>query len=297
MVVDVFGSEKNRAIDHCYYFLTMKKNSVYMIIKKIFKKVLEPISGKIVFQKIFNLLFNVSIIGKNIGRGDDPSISGELFLLQKILPDCGTKKYVIFDVGANIGKYAQLLLSQKRSMDLYCFEPSLSTFNELNKNLVHFTQGNLFLINIGFGEQKGSFTLYSVQEKPGLSSIYRRNLEHFKIRMENEEKIYLDTIDNFCQEKKVNWIDFLKLDIEGNEFFALKGAKKMLSEKKIGFIQFEFGGCNIDSRTFFQDFFYLLHPDFKIYRILKDGLWEIKKYSESDELFMTTNYLAINRDL
>ena len=98
-------------------------------------------------------------------------------------------------------------------------------------------------------------------------------------------------IDNFCLNSCIEKIHFLKLDIEGNEYNALLGAEKMLKAKKIDFIQFEFGGCNIDSRTYFQDFWYLLKDDYNFYRILKNGLHPIKNYSESLEIFITINFL------
>ncbi len=66
----------------------------------------------------------------------------------------------------------------------------------------------------------------------------------------------------------------------------------MLGSGAVDFIQFEFGGCNIDSRTYFQDFYYLLNDRYKISRILKDGLYPISRYKEMYEAFTTTNYLA-----
>lgn len=89
----------------------------------------------------------------------------------------------------------------------------------------------------------------------------------------------------------------MKLDVEGHELAVLKGGKQMLDDGKIHVIQFEFGGCNIDSRTYFQDFFYLLSPGFRIYRIVKDGLFPIEEYSEDLEVFKTTNYLCISKKI
>jgi hypothetical protein len=54
-------------------------------------------------------------------------------------------------------------------------------------------------------------------------------------------------------------------------------------------------GCNLDSRTFFRDFFYFLNEKYKIFRILKDGLYPINRYKETCELFMATNFLAEHR--
>ena len=51
-------------------------------------------------------------------------------------------------------------------------------------------------------------------------------------------------------------IDIMKLDVEGHELDVLEGSRKTINSIKL--IQFEFGGCNIDSKTFFQDFYYFL---------------------------------------
>ena len=69
----------------------------------------------------------------------------------------------------------------------------------------------------------------------------------------------------------------IKMDIEGFELFALKGAQEAL-KGQIQLIQFEFGGANIDSRTFFKDFWLLLSPTFDIYRLSTKGLDLLSHY-------------------
>jgi hypothetical protein len=81
------------------------------------------------------------------------------------------------------------------------------------------------------------------------------------------------------------------MDIEGHELFALKGASEAL-RTKIHLIQFEFGGANIDSRTYFIDFWRLLSPNFEIFRLTANGLISIKSYSEIYEIFLNTTYYA-----
>lgn len=59
-------------------------------------------------------------------------------------------------------------------------------------------------------------------------------------------------------------------------------------------LQFEFGGCNIDTRTYFKDFWQLASMEgFIIYRMAPVGLVCIDRYRESDEFFSTTNFLAV----
>ena len=113
--------------------------------------------------------------------------------------------------------------------------------------------------------------------------------------MDKSEEIKLSTLDVYCSANKIDRIHFLKLDIEGHELKALNGAKRMIDSKNIDIIQFEFGGANIDSRTYFQDFFYLLKDNYSIYRIVKDGLFEMPIYKETYEVFLTINYLAVRK--
>jgi len=169
------------------------------------------------------------------------------------------------------------------------------TFEKLFNNLSKHSNAELF--NFGFGDKEESNVLYSNAEGSGLASIYKRRLDHFSISMNQKEKICLKTLDNFCKDARIEHINLLKLDVEGHELKVLNGAKNLISSNSIDFIQFEFGGCNIDSRTYFQDFFYLLNPCYKIYRILKDGLYPIETYKETYEIFITTNYMAISRRL
>ena len=58
-----------------------------------------------------------------------------------------------------------------------------------------------------------------------------RILQPFKkIESFSEINVHTQTLDNFCLEEKINNIDVLKIDTEGNELNVLKGAKKLLLE-------------------------------------------------------------------
>lgn len=200
----------------------------------------------------------------------------------------------IFDVGGNVGNYSKSLsIFFNDKATIHSFEPSKKTYQiflETTKNIQ-----NIIPNNFGLSNHVQNQLLYTNCDGSGLASMYQRNLDHIGISMEKSEEIALSTIDNYCEANNLQRIHFLKLDIEGHELKALNGAKKMMDEKKIDFIQFEFGGCNIDSRTYFQDFYLLLKDNYKIYRILRNGLFEISKYKETYEIFTTINYLAIRK--
>jgi FkbM family methyltransferase len=246
-------------------------------------------------QLYFERLYSDALTGMNIGGGGDYNSSGEKWVLENIAEkynDCG---YIsVFDVGANKGCYSELVSkTMGNKAEIYAFEPSKNTFYAMEKNIKG--MGNIKSYNFGFSDKNATLTLYSDESGSGLASVYKRNLRHFGINMIIEEKVEMKTIDLFCEENNIQKIDFLKLDVEGNELKVLEGAKKTMESGNIEHIQFEFGGCNIDSRTYFKDFYYLLNGQYKIYRILKNGLFHIEKYKEIYECFITTNFLASKR--
>lgn len=197
---------------------------------------------------------------------------------------------VVFDVGAHLGDYSNMLLERLRDREtnIHAFEPSAITFKKLQTNLAN---KNVALHHFGFSDEAKKLSLFYDSETSVYASVYRRNLEHSNISLNISETVDLTTIDTFCQEMQIPHIHFLKMDIEGHEFSALQGAKKML-ENNIDFIQFEFSAANIDSRTYFKDFYYLLEKNYRLYRVLRDGLCPMETYNETQEVFFTTNYLA-----
>jgi len=69
----------------------------------------------------------------------------------------------------------------------------------------------------------------------------------------------------------------------------------MFGRQAIGMVMFEFGGCNIDTRTFFRDFWHFFSDrGMRLHRITPGGsLFPLDRYTESLEQFRTTNFLAV----
>ncbi len=248
------------------------------------------------FQPIWERLFRTALSGMNIGEGGGVVCSGESFVLDVLFANLNSQPpFIIFDVGANVGDYAEQVISKlSNKVELYCFEPAASSYSRLESRLAG--REGVHLSNIAMGEKDDSLILYSNAPESGIASFYKRRLDHFGITMEIPETVKVSTIDIFCQEHGIDFIHFLKLDVEGHELEVLKGAELLLAKDGVGAIQFEFGGCNIDSRTFFQDFYYLLNGRFKLFRVLKKGLFPIENYKETYEIFITTNFLALSRE-
>ena len=74
---------------------------------------------------------------------------------------------------------------------------------------------------------------------------------------------------------------------------VLDGFGALISKTKI--IQFEFGGCNIDTKSHYRDFwYYFKNRGFAVYRITPFGPSRLDTYTEYDEHYKTTNFIAVN---
>ncbi len=196
------------------------------------------------------------------------------------------------DVGANKGDYTNELMRAFRDAEIHLFEPSSRNIDFLN---TRFDKQDRVKINgCGLSDSNRDIVLYSNFPGSALGSLTKRNLDHFNIKFDHSEKCKVIKFESYWKgELQEKMVDFAKLDVEGHELDVLVGFGKALPFTKL--IQFEFGGCNIDTRTYFRDFWsFFSDQKFKVYRMTPFGLSLISRYQESDENFSTTNFLAYN---
>ena len=224
--------------------------------------------------------------GKGYGSA---SIGREVSAALPLLP---TADAVVFDVGANKGAWTRELLARAGSKlsAVYCFEPSRHN----HESLCSIRDERVTLIKRAVSDQATRATLYSEAGGSGMASLAHRRLDHFGMDPSLTEEVETTTLDEMIAERGITQVDFVKLDIEGYEYRAMLGGSHALEAGIIRALSFEFGGCNIDTRTYFQDFWYFLtERGFNIALINPIGVPRlITRYRESLEHFRTTNYLA-----
>jgi FkbM family methyltransferase len=206
---------------------------------------------------------------------------------------------VIFDVGAYSGEFSFLATDvyAEQGALIYAFEPSLRNYQRLKQAIelaVEHPGVSIEPHSLALGRQSGREQLYLKATGASTGSRYRPTREATSALV--QEDITVETIDSFCNDHAITRIDYLKLDVEGSELDVLLGATEVLARDAIRFIQFEFGEKNIESRVFLKDFFDLLGSKYRFYRIVRNGLRRINRYSSELEVFATANYLAEHID-
>jgi len=205
-------------------------------------------------------------------------------------------KLVLFDVGANVGKYSEMLIGKGTSigipLEIHLFEPTCACFKILESKFAATRGITLNMKAISDGQD--TVSIYYNEEKSGLASLYKRNLDTYAINMDCSEIVHTMRLDTYFQEIGLKHIDFLKIDIEGHELSAFNGMGTYLNSNFVDFIQFEYGGANLDSHTNLMDLYTLLeNAGFRIAKILPNGI-AFRQYQPWMDNFDYSNYIAIS---
>lgn len=213
----------------------------------------------------------------------DMQTNGELLVMKLIQPGA-----LVFDVGAHTGEWSLGLLRIQPGVIVHAFEPVPLLFKDLNTLSV-------IAHNFGLSDISGSIPFFYYGKHPVLSTLHRRLEAERKLDMIPDIfDVRLERLDTFCEEMKIEHIDFLKIDTEGHELNVLLGAEHLLKNQAIDFIQFEYGGCYLDSKTTLEQvYMYLKSNGYNVYRIFPFGLVKITKWRHELENFTYANYLAM----
>jgi FkbM family methyltransferase len=171
----------------------------------------------------------------------------ELVKLKLVRPDFG----IAIDGGAHVGSWTQKMAQVFHTV--YAFEPCPSTFIELCENI----------INEGFGDCDVIPMQKALMDNECLVNVIsprnRTTSTAKQVRVSSQGRIEAISIDSL----KLAGCDFIKLDLEGCEALALKGARKTIKKYK-PFIVAEFndsvqgaGGSNsIDAKRLLKSWGY-----------------------------------------
>lgn len=181
--------------------------------------------------------------------------------------------WTIIDAGANIGELT-LLFSKftGENGQVHAFEPSPNTFERLKTACEAGARfDNIKLNQVATSDTISTMMFHTYGEKYAAWNSFadiRLTRSEFEDLPEPEIiEVPTITLDAYCEEKAIEHIDLLKIDVEGAEWKTLNGARHLFEEGRIKHCVFEVGsqtttifGIRPDQ---FVDFFRSYHYDLR----------------------------------
>lgn len=149
------------------------------------------------------------------------------------------KNSVFYDIGAHFGLHT-MAFSKIAGNDgkVYAFEPHPLNTERLNKNISKNieTCDNITVIKTAITDHKGtvSFEMITDLESGWSSSSGILADDHKKTETDVKKHIQVnaDTIDNLVLNNAIAKPDYIKIDVEGEEFKVIKGAEQTIRQFK-----------------------------------------------------------------
>lgn len=213
--------------------------------------------------------------------------NGERWLLEALRDQPFT---TMLDVGANVGKWARLAATTFPGATVHALEIVPATFERLRAETRPLA--NVRPVNTGLAEQAGRLR---IRYHPSASAhatftAYPHGWVGESLDCE------VTTGDAFCATQGITAVDFLKVDVEGAEHLVFEGFAGALRERRIRFVQFEYGRVNILTGFLLKNFYELFaRHGYVVGKIYPDYV-DVREYDLGDEDFLGPNYLACRRD-
>ncbi len=176
----------------------------------------------------FNLVLSYKI-------GNDPLDDLKRLLNNNML-------YYVVDGGAYRGDFSLEVANHFPSASIYAFEPQKDSYSLLSNNVA--SQHNIKPINCALGENSGEAILYQ-NISPMTNSLSQSTddaLKYFKGYNDpvGQEKVDVIALADFMNKEGIQYLDLLKLDLQGYELKALLGLRDLIGQVKSVYIEVEF---------------------------------------------------------
>lgn len=276
----------------------MNKKKILIFFYKKLSKIYIFFFGRKKMQILNDLILSLSLNAKGYKNYGKPSLTGEknfIKLIRKRLNFC-------IDIGANIGKYSELLIHETNSQ-IIAFEPLPKAFGELQVMEKKFSS-RFKAYNFAIGDKNCNLDLNFGSETSELAS-FSQNLDKLSfVNHKNNKKIKVQviTLDTFFEEFHTTYaekeIDLLKIDTEGFELEVLRGASNTLINKIPKFIQIEYNWHQLFKSQTIYNFSEIL-PNYEVFQILPFGnnLVKIDPSRPESNIFHLSNFVFIRKDI
>jgi FkbM family methyltransferase len=197
---------------------------------------------------------------------------------QLILDLVGTKKPIIFDVGAHFGESIDYLKGLFLEPTIYSFEPDPDSFDILTSKSL----SGVKCFNIALASKEGESTFFrnkishtnslfrvnvNSKDSIGVTNAKAKGDDEYFNDFNSEIKVKTTTLDTFQKNHSLGIVDLIKIDVQGAECEVLKGGSKFLLNARILIIEISFFDY-YENQTSFLDVESLISPlNFRLFSI------------------------------
>jgi FkbM family methyltransferase len=159
------------------------------------------------------------------------------------------------DIGANLGEYSVFMAKRLVDGKVIAFEPLPAIRKQLRDNVARNNFSNVSVLDYGLSHQDQVLEIHELDDvHEGLGTLYPRDQ-----RSKNVYNATFKSLDSQVESLGIDKIDFIKIDVEGSELNAMKGAKQSLLKWKprvmieINEITYSAAGYSVDDvKIFFE---------------------------------------------
>ena len=243
-----------------YFFRTLKS--------KKRKKIFGPNAKGIIYDSkngYMALPISDITIGKNLGFKGHWNFSE----IQKLLQQT-TQDDVIYFIGTHVGTL--LVPIAKKVKTVVGFEANEDTFWFIKANLCLNKISNATIFNKAVGDGAKKVTFYKNTVNTGGSKI-KPIKDSILYNYDNPKQVEVDMValDPFIAEQSLTPPSGIIMDIEGAEYFALKGMQATLAEVRFLYVEFVPHHLQNVSNTSVEKFIKTMTPHFSKAIFLKDN--------------------------
>lgn len=160
---------------------------------------------------------------------------------------------ICLDIGANVGQHTLYMATIARDGMVYAFDPVTSLTKQIEESAHKNKYKNIKVSTFGLSNENSVKEIYLNNLNMGNTTFKKR------IGASSVEKAETKIFDEFWNQR--GSINFVKMDVEGYEFYALLGMKKSLQQyRPVMVIEFSpvfYRKMNIDSEEMLQFIFSL----------------------------------------
>jgi FkbM family methyltransferase len=206
---------------------------------------------------------------------------------------------VILDVGANFGIMTLQFAQAAPQGTVYSFEPTHYALTKFKRNLELNPELAKHIHPIN------SFVSASTDKNPNIKAFSSWKVDGEKSTdmhpvhqgaAKSTEGVGSMALDDFCTLNNISRVDFIKIDIDGHEFEALKGAKEMITRFRPAII-FEIGLYLLEENKIGYDFFndYFTSLNYRLLEAMSGTELSMDNYRKLIPANGTTDVIAIPR--